>query len=94
MPAASSSSPSEESSNHFELIKLLCLSVQHVHGTAQSGVKGTNDPDDIEWILDIRDRRSDESLLNRTQLTFIIPGTSIPNRGCNDLVVVDLLILD
>jgi hypothetical protein len=65
MPAASPSNPSEQKSDHFELIAFLGIDVQHVHGTGQSRIEGTNDPDNIEWIFDILNRGSNEGLFNR-----------------------------
>ena len=56
--------------NHLELISLLGFGVQHVHGAAQSGIKGTNNPYNIEWILDISYRCSNESLFNWTWISF------------------------
>ena len=48
--------------NHFELIDFFGFSVQHVHGTTQSRIKGADDPNDIEWIFDVSNGRPNESL--------------------------------
>jgi len=50
--------------NHFELIDFFGFSVQHVHGTTQSRIKGADDPNDIEWIFDVSYGCSNESLFN------------------------------
>ncbi len=94
LPAGRQAMGRGRSSNHLELVNLFGFSVQHVHGTTQSGVEGTNDPDDVERVLDIRDGCSDESLLNWAPVSFIISWTGVPYRCCDNLVVIDLLVLD
>ena len=73
--------------NHLELIGFLGFGVQHVHGTGQSGIKGTDDPYDIEWILDVSNGCSNESFFNGTRRTLIIPGGGVPDRCCHNLVL-------
>ncbi len=59
---------------HLELRGFLGLGVQHVHGTAQSGIKGTDDPHDIKWVFDVLHRCPNEGLFDRSQIPLIIPG--------------------
>ena len=56
--------------NHLELISLFGFGVQHVHGTAQSRIEGTDGPCNIKWILNIFYRCPDKSLLNRPRISF------------------------
>ena len=73
-PAASEVEPDRGDLDHFELVGFLGIGVQHVHGTAQSGIEGANDPHDIEWIFDVFDRCANEGLFKRAWSPFIIPG--------------------
>lgn len=57
------------------------LCVQHVHGTAQSGVEGTYETSHIYRVLHIRDWHADQGLLNGAALSHIIHGVGVPDGG-------------
>ena len=86
--------PCSSDLDHFELVNFLGLGVHHVHGAAQSRIKGSDDPYDIKGVLNIFHGRSDKGLFNGTEFPLIIPGGGIPDGSATYLIIVNLLILD
>ena len=69
------------------------LSVQHVHGTAQSRVEGADGAPNIDGVVDVRDLHTDEGFFQRTTAALVVAGRAVPQSGGDDLVAVDLLVL-
>ena len=63
-PAASEVEPDRGDLDHFELVGFLGISVQHVHGTGQSRIKGANDPHEVEWIFHVLNGCPNKGLFN------------------------------
>jgi hypothetical protein len=80
--------------DHLELINLLGLGVQHVHSTTQSRVEGTDNPYHIKRIFDVWHGCSDQRLFDGPWNSLIVPGTSIPDGRCHDLVVLNFSVFD
>ena len=70
------------------------LCVQHVHGTAQSGVEGAYQAPDVHRIIYIGNRYSDKCLFHGSSDALVIFGGNVPEGGGDDLVIIDDMILD
>ena len=55
----------------------------------EAWVKGMNDPEQLDWIVRIGNRGSDECLFDWAVLFEVVFGRSIPVSRCNNLVTVD-----
>jgi hypothetical protein len=54
------------------------LSVHHVHGTAQSRVKGADKPSNVHRIFDVRYRHANKGLFYWTALPHVVTGITVP----------------
>ena len=68
------------------------FSVQHVHGTTQSRVKGADEPRHVDGIFHIGDGHADEGLLEGAAHSGIAAGRAVPEGRGDDLVIGDLAV--
>src|SRR5579863_9971406 len=77
-----------------DLVKVPSLRIVQVHGAGKARVKGVDRPENLDRLIELGNRCSNQRRFKRRVLLFGVARRAVPSGRNHQLIVLDLAVLD